>query len=192
MVTTPEVWTYLAAADDGDPSAVWAPDIIQLANGDLLIGWTLLQAGEGNPDGGGRSVRRYDLEGRILDGALPFPPAAGAQMSRMAVLPTTEATVSAYLAATISSDAGTARLVIDRRDATGSVIHSVEVALSAAADFFIDVALSVSSQTSALLTYIENTSTTGLGADRVMFAIYDAKGGVSAPCLLYTSDAADE
>lgn len=161
MVTTPEIWRAAISASDIDPILGNArPDIIQLANGDIIVGWSSSnQAGAGSSAGVDIVGVRYNWVGTRQGGEIQmnFSRTIDDEADiQLASVPNGD-----YLQLYVDRDAGSSTLMVERKDMAGVHEATSIVASDAISNHhgFFDIA--VASNTSAVIFYTKNENELG-------------------------------
>ncbi|MCQ0970705.1 hypothetical protein MLD63_09740 [Paracoccus sp. TK19116] len=190
---TPEIWRTLLPANRHSPGLVAQPDIIQLAGGDLIIGWVSSAAsGAGQPTGTDQIGRRYDIEGNVLGDEFLLNQGlnnGNEDITALAPLSFGGSSGVGFLNVYVQFGPSSSALLLEQKDTSGNTTAFHQIDIEPRAGFFVDVSLAVSGSESALITYIENTSSS-LGHDRAYLSIYDpTTGAIGAPVVVFQNDA---
>lgn len=161
MVTTPERWRALSNASLNDPLINSVnPDIIQLSNGDILVGWTSgSNAGVGSPAGLDIIGARYDWQGSIQPGELRLN--AGhfdhnEAEGKLAAVPNGD-----FLSVYVDRTATGSTLYLDRFNLDGSADGGTVIDSAAIAGFHGPFDVAATSDTNAVIFYVQNDNETG-------------------------------
>lgn len=174
MVDTPELWRPLADASLNDPITGSAnPDIVQLSNGDIIVGWTSSNsAGVGVPNGLDIIGARYEWHGNRVPGEFRLNTSRTADDEsdqKLAAVPNGD-----YFNVYVDRDAGSSTIYLNRFNVDGSSDGGVVIDSQATANFHGSFDVAATSNTNAVVFYVQNEAS---GTDRLYSRTYNPTTG---------------